>query len=93
MGEATAMPKAATKNPVNATKLQLHVSHRADIAPADRKALVDYTEKKLKRLLKRVFSAEKRAQIADLLEKYVAGKAAVGWLGNTPHFTELRNDK
>lgn len=88
-----AVPKIATKNPVgSATKLQLHLSQQTDIPAEVRKKMLDFSEHKLKKIFKMLISPEKKAQVADLIEKYVAGKAAVGWNCGAPIFTEIVND-
>lgn len=90
----SAVPKTATKNPSgSATKLQLHISHQPDIVQERGHRVYDFTEFKLKKILSGLFSAEKRVQVADLLEKYKAGKAAVGWNRSAPVFIDVLKDK
>lgn len=89
-----AVPKTATKNPNgSATKIQLHVSHTCHIAPDLKYRVIDFSERKLQRILKSLFSAEKREQVARLLENYVAGRAAVGWSAGSPIFVDVNRDR
>ena len=91
---AHAVPKSATKNPNgSSTKIQLHVAHSSEIPSEAKHKVIDFSEKKLQRLLKSLYSAEKRSQVADLLQKYIAGNAAVGWSAGSPIFIDIAKDK
>lgn len=88
-----AVPKTATKNPVgSSTQLQLHIKHQADVPLEYRSRAIDFSERKLRKILTGLFSAEKRVQVADLLDRYLAGTAAVGWSRGTPIFREVTKD-
>lgn len=91
--KVSAVPKIATKNPIDgSTKLELHISHQPDVQKGGAR-LIDFSERKLKKILKGLFSSEKRTQVATLIDKYVAGRAAVGWKGGAPVYVEVQKER
>lgn len=90
--KASAVPKIATRNPVDgSTKLELHVAYQKDIVK-DGAKVIDFSEKKLRKILKTLFSVEKRLEVSDLIDKYVSGKTAVGWRGGAPVYVEVKKE-
>lgn len=86
-----AMPKTATQNPVKgATDLRLHVSQSSI---SEKSKVIDFTEKKLQRILGDLYSPEKRAQVLELIEKYLSGKVAVGWNSGRPIYVDIIRDR
>lgn len=69
------------------TPLQLHVS-QSDFALDVKSKLIDLTEIKLRRLFQELKVTENKLKIHDLIQKYVAGTAVVGWSGGDPVYQE-----
>lgn len=56
-------------------------------------SVVDFTEFKLKHLIKTTFEVERKRALTGLLVDYQAGKVAVGWQnGSNPMFFNITKD-
>ena len=86
-----AVPKIATRNPErNSTKVQLHISLSGELARVGH--LIDFSEARLRKLLKMTYTVEKRQAIIELLERYVTGKVAIGWKSGLPLVSDVIKD-
>ena len=72
------------------TEFQIHKDHIKSLSPDERESIIDFTEKKLERLVDESHDGlEKQKRIA-LLYDYTSASVAICWQSGRPHYIVLK---
>ena len=88
----TSMAKKLTSRPNGCTEFQLHKNVLQLSVNFTRATLIDFTEHKLRRMIKTTHDDDRRRALLELLADYQSGKVAVAWSGSNPVYVNISKE-
>ena len=86
---STSMTKKLVTKPLGCTEFQLHKNVMQLPTDLDRSQLCDYTDHKLRRMIKLTHDADRKRALIELLADYQSGKVAVAWSDANPVYVNI----
>lgn len=86
---STYMTKKLVTKPLGCTEFQLHKNVMQLPESFNRAILCDYTEHRLRRMIKITHDADRKRALIELLADYQSGKVAVAWSGANPVYVNI----
>ena len=86
----TYMARKLVSKPMGCTEFQLHKNVLNMPTGASRDKLLDFTEHKLRRMIKTTLEGDRKRALLELLADYHSGKVAIAWQnGNNPVYINI----